>query len=274
VDGVSLSVDRGEIVGLIGANGSGKTTTMRMLLGLIRPTAGSARIAGGDVARAAVRDGVGYLPDDPPLDERWTVGEQLDWWESVRGPARRRADIEGVLGVESNKRISELSRGNRQKVAITLTLMHDPQLIVMDEPATGLDPLVRRELWAALRAAADRGAAVFVSSHVLGDIEHVCDRVVVLREGRAVFDGPVDELARSSRRIVSIEFGHAAPRAAFAGLPGVVGVLADNSRLDIEVVGPIDVLVKAAADFEVVDFSTSQATLESGFVTLNEEVDR
>ena len=179
-----------------------------------------------------------------------------------------------MLGVESNKRISELSRGNRQKVAITLTLMHDPQLIVMDEPATGLDPLVRRELWAALRAAADRGAAVFVSSHVLGDIEHVCDRVVVLREGRAVFDGPVGELARSSRRIVSIEFGHAAPRAVFAELPGVVGVLADNSRLDIEVVGPIDALVKAAADFEVVDFSTSQATLEGGFVTLNEEVDR
>jgi len=274
VDRVSLSVGSGEVVGLIGANGSGKTTTMRMLLGLIRPTSGSARIAGGEVARAVVREGVGYLPDDPPLEERWTVGEQLDWWELVRGPARRRAEIEEVLRVESSKRISDLSRGNRQKAAITLTLMQEPQLIVMDEPATGLDPLVRRDLWAILRAAADRGAAVFVSSHVLGDIEHVCDRVIVLRNGRAVFDGTVDELACSSRRIVSIEFGQAAPRAVFADLPGVIDVMVHGSRLDIEVMGSIDGLVKAAAGFEVVEFSTAQPTLEGGFVTLSEEVDR
>ena len=274
VDRVSLSVGAGEVVGLIGANGSGKTTTMRMLLGLIRPTSGRARIAGGDVAHASVREGVGYLPDDPPLEERWTIGEQLDWWESVRGSAPRRAEIEAALRVESGKRIAELSRGNRQKAAITMALMHEPRLVVMDEPATGLDPLVRRDLWSTLRGAADRGAAVFVSSHVLGDIEHVCDRVVVLRDGKAVFDGAVDELARSSRRVVSIEFGQTVAPAAFADLPGVVGVVADGLRLDIEVTGSIDALVKVAAGFEVVDFSTSQATLEGGFVNLSGEGER
>lgn len=274
VDHVSLSVGAGEVVGLIGANGSGKTTTMRMLLGLIRPTAGRARIGGRDVAHASVREGVGYLPDDPPLEERWTISEQLDWWESVRGPAPRRAEIEAALRVEARKRIAELSRGNRQKAAITMALMHEPRLVVMDEPATGLDPLVRRDLWATLRGAADRGAAVFVSSHVLGDIEHVCDRVVVLRDGMAVFDGAVDELARSSRRVVSIEFGQVVPHAAFADLPGVVALTADGSRLDIEVAGSIDSLVKAAAEFEVIDFSTSQASLEGGFVNLSGEGDR
>lgn len=259
------------MVGLIGANGSGKTTTMRMLLGLIRPTSGRARIGGLEVADAAARAGVGYLPDDPPLEDRWTIAQQLDWWEAVRGPAAGRVDLERALRVETEKRVGELSRGNRQKAAITMALMHDPRLVVMDEPATGLDPLVRRDLWRAVRAAADRGAAVFVSSHVLGDIEHVCDRVVVLRDGATVFDGALDELARSSRRRVAIEFAGPVPSDGFAALPGVAVVSASGPHLELEVTGPLDPVVKAAAAFDVVDFSTTQSTLEGGFVDLNAE---
>ncbi len=127
---------------------------------------------------------------------------------------------------------------------------------------------------ATLVSAAGRGAAVFVSSHLLGDIEHICDRFVVARDGVVVFDGSVDELARSSSRVVSIEFGQAGPSAAFADLPGVVSVMADGSRLDIEVTGSIDALVKTAAGLEIVGFSTSKATLEGGFLNLSGEGNR
>lgn len=272
VDSVSLEVASGEVVGLIGANGSGKTTTMRMLLGLIRPSSGRARIGGREVGAVAAREGVGYLPDDPPLDDRWTIRQQLDWWEDLRGPAPRREELETALSVETEKKIGDLSRGNRQKAAITMALMHDPRLVVMDEPATGLDPLVRHDLWDALRGAVDRGAAVFVSSHVLGDIETVSDRVVVLHHGQAIYDGSVADLARTSRRTVTIDFAGAVDRAAFAALDGVEVVVVEGSQVVLSVAGSLDRIVKAAARFEVVDFTSSGASLEGGFVDLSTSV--
>ena len=269
VDDLSLTVEPGEIVGLIGANGSGKTTTMRMLLGHLWPTAGTARINGLEVDEPVARLGVGFLPDDPPLDDRWTVRRQLDWWERLRGPAPRREMLEHRLGLDRHKRIGALSRGNRQKVGVAMALMHLPSLIVLDEPATGLDPLVRRALWAMLRDEAERGATVFLSSHVLADVEHACDRVVVLRDGSAVFDGAVDDLLADAVRTIRVELAAPAGPEVVSTVPGVEGVEWDGRALVVRFTGSIDPVIKALAEHEVLDLVTSKPTLEGSFAHLN-----
>ncbi|MEO0493791.1 MAG: ABC transporter ATP-binding protein [Actinomycetota bacterium] len=269
VDDVSASAEPGEVVGLIGANGSGKTTTMRMLLGHIRPSSGRAWIEGNELSRPAARVGVGFLPDDPPLDDRWSVARQLDWWERLRGPAPRRESIEHRLGLDRHKTIGELSRGNRQKVGIAMALMHVPSLIVLDEPATGLDPLVRQELWALLRFEADRGATVLFSSHVLNDVEHACDRVIVLRDGGVAFDGAVDALLADATRTIEVDFAAPVDPGVFTTLAGVDEVHWDDRRLTITFSGPADPVVKALARHEVIEVTASRPTLEGSFAHLN-----
>ena len=269
VDDVSITVEPGEVVGLIGVNGSGKTTTMRMLLGHIWPSSGAARIDGSEVTEPVARVGVGFLPDDPPLDDRWTVRQQLDWWERLRGPAPGRVPLEQRLALDRHKRIGELSRGNRQKVGLAMALMHRPSLIVLDEPATGLDPLVRRELWALLRDEADRGATVFLSSHVLADVEHACDRVVVLREGSVVFDGAVETLLADATRTIRVEFGSPVDPGAFSIVPGVGELDWHGAEMVITFSGSVDPLIKALAHHDVVELSTSKPTLEGSFAHLN-----
>lgn len=272
VDDVSARVEPGELVGLIGANGSGKTTTMRMLLGHIRPTSGRATIGGVDATRPAARLGVGFLPDDPPLDDRWTVDQQLDWWERLRGPGPRREMLENRLDLDRHKPIGALSRGNRQKVGIAMALMHVPSLIVMDEPATGLDPLVRRELWALLRMEADRGATVFLSSHVLADVEHACDRVIVLRDGAVAFDGPVPTLLAEATRTIEAEFGSPVDPGEFSMLPGVEEVRWHDGRITITYSGPVAPIIDVIAAHDAIDLVTTQRTLEGSFAHLNREV--
>lgn len=269
VDDVSITVDPGEIVGLIGANGSGKTTTMRMLLGHLWPTSGVARIDGLAVDEPVARLGVGFLPDDPPLDDRWTVRQQLDWWERLRGSAPRRGLLERRLGLDRHKRIGELSRGNRQKVGVVMALMHAPALVVLDEPATGLDPLVRRKLWALLREEAERGATVFLSSHVLADVEHACDRVVVLRDGSIVFDGGVGELLADAARTIRVELAAPVDPGVFSALAGVDEVDWHGTEVVIRFTGAVDPIIKALADLDVVELETSRPTLEGSFAHLN-----
>lgn len=269
VDDVSITVDPGEIVGLIGANGSGKTTTMRMLLGHLWPTSGVARIDGLAVDEPVARLGVGFLPDDPPLDDRWTVRQQLDWWERLRGSAPRRGVLERRLGLDRHKRIGELSRGNRQKVGVVMALMHAPALVVLDEPATGLDPLVRRKLWALLREEAERGATVFLSSHVLADVEHACDRVVVLRDGSIVFDGGVGELLADAARTIRVELAAPVDPGVFSALAGVDEVDWHGTEVVIRFTGAVDPIIKALADLDVVELETSRPTLEGSFAHLN-----
>ena len=269
VDDVSITVEPGEVVGLIGANGSGKTTTMRLLLGHIWPTSGLAEIGGGEVSESVARLGVGFLPDDPPLDDSWTVRQQLDWWERLRGPAPRREMFEHRLELDRRKKIGELSRGNRQKVALAMALMHLPSLIVLDEPATGLDPLVRRELWAVLRGEAHRGAAVFLSSHVLADVEHVCDRVVVLREGAVVFDGAVDTLLAGATRTLRAEFAAPVDPGEFAALPGVEAVDWHGAELVVTFAGSVDPIIKVLAEHEVTGLTATGPSLEGSFADLN-----
>jgi len=199
---LSFDLAPGEILGLVGPNGAGKTTTMRIVAGVLPPTSGTVAIAGFDVRRDALeaKRRMAFVPDDPSLFGNLTVGEHLEFTAQVYGLAadwRTRGDrllAEMELTERKDDLASELSRGMRQKVAIACALLHDPTLLMLDEPLTGLDPRGIRTLYATLRRRAQEGAAVVVSSHLLGQIEGLCTRFLILATGRRLFDGTKDQI--------------------------------------------------------------------------------
>jgi ABC-2 type transport system ATP-binding protein len=196
VQGVDLIVEKGEIFGFLGPNGAGKTTTIRMLMGLIRPSGGSAHVFGRDcwADSAAVKADVGFLPGDIRLYEKMTGHEFLEFFAAFRpGDNRnRRRNLAERLGVELDRQIKHLSKGNRQKLAIVQALMHDAPLLIMDEPSSGLDPLIQSELLEIFLEEQARGKTLFLSSHVLPEVERIAHRVAIIREGRLV---TVEEVA-------------------------------------------------------------------------------
>ena len=201
VDGLDFTVRGGEILGLVGPNGAGKTTTLRALAGILPPTEGSVSIAGFDVEREPIeaKRRLGLIPDEPQLFGTMTVWEHLDFTARVYGvrdwrPAAERLLAELELDDRRDSLADELSRGMRQKVAVACALLHQPQALLLDEPLTGLDPRGIRTLYDALRRRAADGAAVMLSSHLLGQIEGLCTSFLILRQGRLLFHGTRDEL--------------------------------------------------------------------------------
>jgi ABC-2 type transport system ATP-binding protein len=201
VDGVSFAAGRGEVLGLLGPNGSGKTTTMKCLLGLLRPSAGAVRIFGRPPADLAVRARLGYLPEESPFPSFLRLDAALDFYARLaRVPRReRRARVGALLervglGDARRRRISELSKGMLRRFGLAQALVGEPELLVLDEPTAGLDPLGTRDFRALLREQRARGATVVVSSHELAEVEQVCDRVALLHRGRLVAEGRLDAL--------------------------------------------------------------------------------
>ncbi|MEE8421369.1 MAG: ABC transporter ATP-binding protein, partial [Dehalococcoidia bacterium] len=229
LDGLDLTVEEGEVFGFLGPNGAGKTTTLRVLMDLIRPTSGRAEVLGFDTQRDSieVRARTGYLPDDPQMYDDMTVHAFLRLMMSLRGSGargsdgRRRDELIERLQLDPTRRIGALSRGNRQKAGIVLALMSEPQLVVLDVPTTGLDPLVREEVELLLREIADGGGTVFFSSHVLSEVEQICDRVAMVREGRVIDVLALEERRRLAPQRFAVTFEVAPPAGAFDELPDV-----------------------------------------------------
>ena len=271
LDSLTLTVRRGEIVGFLGPNGAGKTTTIRLLLDLIRPTAGRALVFGLDCQRdsVAARHHIGYLPSDRQLYRGLTGRHLLRLFASLRPRQVDWGYVEGLcrsLDLSLERRVGDLSRGNRQKVGLVLALMHRPDLLILDEPTTGLDPLVQRQVLDLLRDVRAEGRTVFFSSHNLPEVEHICDRVAFIREGRLM---AVEEVHRlRSRRVQRIRFTFAEPVPAdgVASLPGVRLLQCDGTSVHLEVAGAVDPVVKAAARYRVVALETVQPTLEEVFM--------
>jgi ABC-2 type transport system ATP-binding protein len=273
---LELSVDQGEVFGYLGPNGAGKSTTIRLLLDLIRPTAGRALVLGLDPRRdgVEVRRRVGYLPGDLRLADRMTAREQLDSLARLRGrvDVALRDQLCKRFGVVLDRPIRQLSKGNRQKVGVVQAFMHRPELVVLDEPSSGLDPLLQAELRSLLRETAADGRTVFLSSHSLDEVQHVADRVGIIRNGRLADVDAVERLRERALRHVTIVFAEPVDRARFAALDGVRVDNADGPVVRLSAPEPaMDGVVKEAAAHRVVDLVSQPADLEEIFFELYEE---
>ena len=267
---VDFSVQSGEVFGFLGPNGAGKTTTIRLLLDLIRPTNGRLSVFGLDSRRDSVRirERLGYLPGDLRLYERMTGRELLRFFAHLRRADGRGDELAKRLDLDLDRRIKELSRGNRQKIGLVQAFMHDPELVVLDEPTSGLDPLVQETFYDLVAEVTGRGGTVFLSSHVLSEVQHVADRVGLIREGRLGLVDTVENLRARAFTHVEATFKARPPVDAFAGVPGVreLGRHGDVVRFALE--GEIDPLVKALARFPVKALDVHEADLEDIFMAL------
>jgi ABC-2 type transport system ATP-binding protein len=269
---VDLDVLPGEVFGFLGPNGAGKTTTIRLLLDLIRPTSGRVEVLGLEPRRSGVelRRRVGYLPGDLRLYERLTGEELLRYFASLRG-MRELGDAPALarrLDVDLKRPLRALSKGNRQKVGVVQALMHRPALLVLDEPTAGLDPLVQETFGMLAREAAADGRTVFLSSHALGEVQRVADRVALLRDGRVELVESVETLRTRAFARVEVTFASPPPPSAFAGVEGVRELDRHGDVVLFALEGSADPLVKALARHRVLALDSHEADLEDVFLSL------
>jgi len=267
---VDLQVDEGEVFGFLGPNGAGKTTTIRTLLDHLRPTSGRARIFGIETTAdpVAIHRRLGYLPGEFTLYDRLTGGQTIQYFGNLRGgvdPAYRDSIIER-LDVDPTRRFKEYSKGNKQKIGLVIALQHRPELLIFDEPTSGLDPLVQQAFYGLVREAQAEGRTVFLSSHILSEVERTCDRVAIIREGRLVRTGRVDTLRDLAHHQVELRFVDAVPAAEFTALPGVSDVTVEDHTLRMRVAGSMTPVVRAAARHELLDFVSREPSLEETFL--------
>jgi ABC-2 type transport system ATP-binding protein len=269
---LDLSVRPGEVFGFLGPNGAGKTTTIRILLDILRPTSGGAEVLGLDPRRAGVdaRRRIGYLPGDLPLYPKLTARETLTYLAALRGgvPSGGVAGLAERLDLPLDRPVGALSHGNRQKVGLVQAFMHEPELLVLDEPTGGLDPLLQQEFHRLVEEVAAEGRTVFLSSHVLSEVERVADRVGVIRAGRLVALEEITALKQRATRRLEVELAGAVEAAPFARLPNVREAQAEGRRLRLVVDGALDAVVKALAEHEVVTLTSHEPDLEEFFLDL------
>jgi len=277
VSDLTLEVAGGQIVGFLGPNGAGKTTTIRMLMGFLRPTGGAATVAGAPAGHIGVRGRIGYLPGDLRVDPAMTATQLLSWYGRLRGrhDQRRVDELTGRLGLDPSRPFGALSKGNRQKVGIVQALCHDPDVLILDEPTTGLDPLVQREFLTLIGEAAGRGAAVLFSSHVLPEVERVATRVAIIRAGRLVTTSTVDDLLDRARRRMELRFAEPVPAGVFDGVPGVAAAEVHDRTALLAVHGPVGPAMRAATDAgTLLRVNPAGDDLEDLFVSLYQHSDQ
>ena len=267
---VDLDIQEGEIFGFLGPNGAGKTTTIRTFLDLIRPTSGIARVfgIGSSDDPVAIHRRVGYIPGEFTLYDRLTGGQTIQYFANLRGGVDRnyQQDLIARLDLDPSRRFKEYSKGNKQKVGIIIALQHRPDLLVLDEPTSGLDPLVQQSFFGLVHEAKAEGRTVFLSSHILGEVEKTCGRVAIIREGRIVKTDTVEALRDLAHHQVELRFTNSVPIDAFSGLPGVSDVVADDHVLRLRVTGAITPVVRAAAQYDLLDFVSREPSLEETFL--------
>jgi ABC-2 type transport system ATP-binding protein len=268
--GLDLEVRAGEVFGFLGPNGAGKSTTMRLLLDLIRPTFGSARILGLDTVAdsLAIRRRIGFLPGDLALYPKLTGRAVLDYLANLRGgvDAHVRDSLVERLDADLDRPVRELSTGNRQKLGLVQAFMHEPELVILDEPIAGLDPLVQQSFHALLSEVSAQGRTVFLSSHTLSEVERVTHRLAILRRGRLVVVDSLENLRKVAVQRLEIEFAAPVGADEFRGLPGVTEVTADGQTVTVGFEGSADAVVKAAAAHQVLAIRPHDDDLEDIFL--------
>ena len=267
---VDLVVNEGEAFGFLGPNGAGKTTTIRTLLDHIRPTSGQARIFGIVTTEdpVAIHRRIGYLPGEFTLYDKLTGGQTIEYFANLRGGVDQRyqRDLIARLDVDPSRKFKEYSKGNKQKIGLIIALQHRPDLLMLDEPTSGLDPLVQQTFYAVIREAKAEGRTVFLSSHILSEVEKTCDRVAIIRDGRLVRVDRTEALRDLAHHQVELIFTDTVPVEDFSALPGVSDVVVEDHTLRMRVAGSITPVVRAAARYELADFVSREPSLEETFL--------
>ena len=269
VDEVSFAVEPGEIFGFLGPNGAGKSTAIRTILGFLKPTAGGARLLGHDVtdrrALVAAKRRIGYMSSEGSFPANRTGREVLDHFAELRGDERREELLE-MFDPPLDRDIGEYSTGNEQMLSVVLAFMHDPDLVLMDEPTAGLDPLKQNAFNDFVERERDRGVALFLSSHILSEVRKVCDRVAIIRGGELVAVEDIGDLLAKSGKVVRLAFDEDVAPEVFADLPGVTDVGREGDAIRLVATEGYDALLDAIAAYTVRDIEIREASLEDVFI--------
>jgi ABC-2 type transport system ATP-binding protein len=272
ITNVSFQVEEGEVFGFLGPNGAGKTTTIRLLMALLRADAGSASIAGLDSWEKSVeiKRLIGYLPGEPALDPKLTGGQILEYFGHLRGGVDQTylKQLIKRLDLDPSRKFRQYSSGNKRKVVLIQAFMHRPRVMILDEPTNGLDPLNQQEFNTMVKEVRDEGRTVFLSSHILGEVEQTCTRVGIIREGQLVRVGGVSELKDIKHHEITITFADTVPAEVFKQLDGVeqVETLSDGHTLRLTMQGGADAVIKAASQYPVVSITSHEPSLEDIFL--------
>ena len=267
---LTLTTGQGEVFGFLGPNGAGKTTTIKLLLDLIRPTSGHARLFGLDVNQHSleVRRRVGYLPGELALWNGQTAAHVIAYFGKLRGglDAGFVAELEQRLEFDPGKKIREYSSGNKRKLGLILALMHKPELLILDEPTSGLDPLVQQTFLQLMRETRASGQTVFLSSHMLSEVQAICDRVGILRAGKLQEVKRVSDLMSQDYRVVTVRLREAVPPGLLGGLPAVSGLQLDGRQVSLHLRGDFNPLLEALRGVYVEDIGVAEPSLEDVFL--------
>ncbi|WP_433684197.1 ABC transporter ATP-binding protein [Nocardia sp. CA-119907] len=267
--GLNLEVGQGEVFGFLGPNGAGKSTTIRILLDLIRPTAGRVAVFGIEprVGGAQLRKRIGYLPGELEIEGRNTARELLGFLADLRGTVtpKRITELAELLDLDLSKKVGAMSKGNKQKVGIIAAFMHHPDLLILDEPTSGLDPLLQQRFLDLVAEAKRNGQTVFMSSHILSEVQQSADRAVIMRAGQLLGTENVEDLRRRSPRSVELVFGENVFADDFAKLPGVRDLTVEGTTVRCTTEGEVDGLFKMAAKYPLVSVLSTEPDLEQIF---------
>jgi ABC-2 type transport system ATP-binding protein len=271
IEHVNLEIGEGEIFGFIGPNGAGKSTTIRILMNMIFPTGGSARIMGMDVIRETkkIKSQVGYIPSDASAYSSMDVHEFLSYcirFYRVQNGEQRISELSGLFELDLKRKIADLSMGNRKKVSIVQSLLHSPKLLILDEPTTGLDPLMQSNFFELLRSENRKGMTIFFSSHILGEVQMLCKRVAIIKEGKIIQVEDIETLRKKQLKKVYIEFGDQVEKENFS-IPGIKSVISGPGNiLSFMYSGNINELVSMLSGNKIINLMIEEPSLDEIFM--------
>jgi ABC-2 type transport system ATP-binding protein len=271
--GIDLQVKRGEIFGFLGPNGAGKTTTIRCMLDMIRPDSGKIMLLGVNpqIDPVAVQTKTGYLPGEMQYYDNMTSEAQLHFFNDMRGGRAKWSYVRELserFALDLHQPIKNLSKGNKQKIGVIQALMHQPELLLLDEPTIGLDPLMQQEVMSLLREANEAGTTIFFSSHIMSEVESLAERVAIIRSGEIVELTNTEQLTNTTVNRISIRFKRPSDYSGLAKLPGIeILSQIDQTNLTLQVTGDMELLIRSLGNLPVYDLKTEHLSLEEVFLT-------
>lgn len=270
IENVSLTINQGEIFGFLGPNGAGKTTAIRLMLDIIRPTSGKVQIFGMDsrLQSQAIHKRIGYLSGDIEMDTHLTGAQYINYMSNLRGrvPKKSIQYFVDLLDCDTNKKIRHLSRGNKQKIGLVVALMDDPDLLVLDEPTSGLDPLIQTQFNKIIRSLAEKGKTIFISSHILSEVQSTCDQVGFIKEGSLLNVEPLDNLLKKSFKNIKIVFRQKSDHQYLKKLENIITPKIDGTVFTGKLQGNAESLISVLAQIKPLDILIEEPHLEDLFM--------